>query len=44
VFETMVFPTHDMERRYSTWDEAKTGHAEVCLEAAERPAIGDPPS
>lgn len=43
LFETMVFPSHDMNR-YSTWDEAKEGHADMCLLAAEKPAIKAPPS
>ena len=33
-FETVVFPITDLDkdycRRYSTWDEAMQGHAEIC--------------
>lgn len=38
LFETMIFPGND-QWRYSTWEEAKAGHAEACLKAAELPAI-----
>lgn len=35
IFETMTFPSDDrqLQQRYSTWDEAEKGHAEVVLEA-----------
>lgn len=39
IFETMTFPEcpdgEQIQDRYSTRDEAKAGHADVCLRAAE---------
>lgn len=42
LFETMVFPESpdgEYQERFRTWDEARAGHADACLKAAEWPAV-----